>query len=103
MFRAVDYLNANAPEDAVVQSTNIGILSYYTPFRILDPLGLASPQATALIEDVNSLEDLYRQTAAAFQPDYIVSFGPEDYAGYEPAAGFPASAIEIIVYQRVDE
>lgn len=103
MFRAVDYLNANAPEDAVVQSTNIGILSYYTPFRILDPLGLASPQATALIEDVNSLEDLYRQTAAAFQPDYIVSFGPEDYAGYEPAAGFPTSAIEIIVYQRVDE
>lgn len=102
MLRAVDYLNSHAAADAVVQCTNIGILAYYTGLNVLDPLGIASPEATALMDDVSSLGELYRNTAAAFQPDYIVSFGPEAYAGYEPVAEFPTSTVAIIIYRRAE-
>jgi hypothetical protein len=100
MFRAIDYLEQNAPEDIVVQCTNIGILGYYTDYYILDPLGLASRQVTELIYEATDLKDLRLRVAAAFRPDYIISFGPEPYAGYQPVAEFPTSDISLIVYKR---
>ncbi|MBZ0300364.1 MAG: hypothetical protein K8J31_11505 [Anaerolineae bacterium] len=100
MFRVVDYLNANADEDALIQSTNIGILGYYTHRPMLDPLGLASPEATALIDGAADLTDLLRLTAAKLNPDYIISFGTENYAGYVQAAEFPTSTVPLVVYRR---
>lgn len=100
MLEVVDYLNENAAEDAVIQSTNIGILGYYTHRPLIDPLGLATPEATAMIDSAASLDDLLRQVAARLQPDYIVSFGPEEYAGYAEEAEFPTSAVPLILYRR---
>jgi len=100
MLQAIDYLEQNASRGTVVQCTNIGMLGYYTDYHVLDPLGLASPQVTELIHDAANLQELRLGVATAFQPDYIISFGQEPYAGYEPVAEFPTSDFSLIVYKQ---
>lgn len=101
MFQMIDYLNTHAAKDSLVQCTNIGILGYYTGLRILDPLGLASKETTKLMDNASSLNDLLRSTAAALKPDYIVSFGQEEYADYEVAATFTTEVEALILYRRL--
>jgi hypothetical protein len=102
MFQVIDYLKKNAANNSIIQCTNIGIVGYYTEFYILDPFGLASPSAVSVINSADSLPDLQRSVAASFRPDYIVSFGVEDYEGYEQVAEYPTSDISLILYQALD-
>src|SRR5690606_18848124 len=59
MFQIVEQMNSEARQTSMIQCTNIGILGYYTDFKILDPLGLASPQVLPLMDDASNLQDLY--------------------------------------------
>ena len=102
MVKAIDYLNESAEPGSTVQSTNIGILGYGTRFRILDPLGLASPEVLPLFATSESLQALTLAVAARFQPDYVVTFGEPEYPGYAVAAEFPNSTLTIYVLQRED-
>ncbi|MEO8392483.1 MAG: hypothetical protein ABI700_05775 [Chloroflexota bacterium] len=99
IFQVIDYLHEHAPPNSVIQSTNIGLLGYYSGLYILDPLGLASPQVVPLMADATSLTDLQIRVAAHFHPDYIISFGSEKYADYEQVAVFPTSSVPLVVYR----
>jgi arabinofuranosyltransferase len=100
IFNAITYLNSEASQEAVVQINSIGYVGYMTDFRILDPLGLVSPEVIPLMDDVSSLEALYVQTASEFAPDYVISFGRFDYAGYRIVAEYSTSDTPVVVYAR---
>ena len=42
---AIAYLDKNAPADVTVQSDSIGVLGYFSRYRVLDTMGLASPRS----------------------------------------------------------
>lgn len=100
MLEVVDYLNANAPANATVQTTNIGIIGYYTDLQILEPLGLASPEVTPLFAGAGSTDQLLLLVAQTLEPDFIVSFGEAPYQDYDQIAAFPTSTVTLIIYQR---
>jgi len=98
MFQIVEQMNSEARQTSMIQCTNIGILGYYTDFKILDPLGLASPQVLPLMDDASNLQDLYRRVASEFRPDYVISFGEENYDGYMQQAVYTTSVMPLVIY-----
>lgn len=98
MFQIVEQLNSDADRTSVVQCTNIGILGYYTDFKVLDPLGLASPEVLPLMNEASDLRDLNRRVVSLFKPDYVISFGEEKYEGYVQEAMYATSAMPLVIY-----
>ena len=96
----LDENEISATTDVVLQTTNIGIINYYTDFYILDPLGLASPDVVPLIRDADNLQLLPIIVADAFKPTFIVSFGYDDrYSGYSVVAAYPTVDVPLVLYQ----
>lgn len=102
MLAAVDYLKANVPADETIQSDSIGILGYFSDYRILDVMGLASPEVMPLVRSAESVDDLMVAVATTFKPPYIVTWIPEEYPGYHLVARFETPNVPFLIYQRAD-
>jgi hypothetical protein len=74
--QAADYLVANfkaAPESITLAAGDVGVLGYFTGARILDTVGLNSPQATRYYP----LPESYHVNAYAVSPDLILDERPD--------------------------
>ena len=100
MGAAITYLQANVPADQVIQTDSIGILGYFTDYRILDSMGLASPQIMPLIRTAVSNDSLMVSVAATYEPPWIVTSVPEPYAHYNIVAQFETPYVPFFIYQR---
>jgi hypothetical protein len=100
IFPAIEYLKNNAGPNITVQSDSIGLLGYYTDYRILDTMGLASPEVLPIIHDAPDLEQVLIRVAAHFRPDYIVTTIPAAYPGYDKVAEYPTVYVPFLVYKR---
>lgn len=100
MFKVIDYLDENVPANSIIQCMSIGILSYYTDFNILDSVGLASPAVTAMAYQSHNPSQLQLKVAASLKPDYIVSYGTENFLNYTPIVQYDMHEGYLIVYKR---
>ncbi len=65
-YQAGMWLAQNAQSDEVVAAKEIGLVGYYSEMRIIDILGLVSPDVVPLVRDRQ-----YAQVVKTFQPDYV--------------------------------
>jgi hypothetical protein len=100
VFPAIEYLKKNAGPGITVQSDSIGLLGYYTDYRVLDTMGLASPEVLPIIHDAPDMEQVLIRVAAHFRPDYIVTTIPAAYPGYDKVAEYPTVYVPFLVYKR---
>lgn len=66
------WLRANTPADAVVATNDIGAIAYYSQRRILDIVGLASPQTLAYLEAGVQADEGVLRLLTDERPDYLV-------------------------------
>ncbi|MCC7206763.1 MAG: hypothetical protein IT323_05625 [Anaerolineae bacterium] len=102
MLAAVDYLEAHVPAGKTVQSDSIGILGFYTDYRVLDVMALASPEVMPLVASADCTDSLMLSAAATFEPPYIVTWIAQPYPGYRVAARFETPTIPFLVYEHVE-
>ena len=111
--QVADWLRANTPPDASVATIEIGIIGYYSDRRIVDTMGLVSPDMLGHLYGWN--ETLF-YALGHFWPDYVVA--PKgtawDYVAsvawfgeaYAPVAKIPSpgpGARTVNIYKRAAE
>lgn len=60
------WVNENTPADAVVASHDIGLLGYWGKRRIVDLVGLVTPEAISIMHDQQALADLCRRERVSY-------------------------------------
>jgi len=59
-------LAQNAQPDEVVAAKEVGLVGYYAGIKVIDILGLVSPEAIPFVRDRQ-----YAEAIETFQPDYL--------------------------------
>lgn len=59
-IKAAQWINANAPQDAVLATHDIGIIGYHTEHRIVDLAGLITPDIVPIMHDPQKLAEYLR-------------------------------------------
>jgi len=98
---AADWLNLHAEKEATLATTEIGIIGYYTPLKIIDLWGLVTPEllpwlAQGRVQTLNKAIEVYTPDyifvhelilieVLQSSPDYqvVADFGNGDYILYE--------------------
>jgi hypothetical protein len=60
-MQAVEWINTNVSEDAVVATHDIGIIGYHTERQIVDLAGLVTPEIVPIMRDPQKMADFLRQ------------------------------------------
>ena len=58
--QAAQWINANAPQNAVIATHDIGIIGYYTERQIVDLAGLVTPEIVPIMNNPQKMADYMR-------------------------------------------
>jgi hypothetical protein len=90
-----EWLNSHADERDTVAASEIGILGYYTDLRIIDLLGLVTPELTPWLSYGST--ETAKKAIELYAPDYLLNTSTDDY---EPVETFQNGAC--VLYGRAD-
>lgn len=69
------WIAENSPADSTVMCMTVGLPGYYSNRRVIDPLGIATPE---LLKNWSAKENYNLEALRRFHPDYYISYEPLD-------------------------